>query len=93
MGVQKTGSAYEVKIRQFWYDFDVFAHFGIRMYWFMNEILILSRSDNLEFSVSSSGGRSDGRGRPKRPKIWHGTLHWSPRPVLSVQERAPTFAK
>ena len=54
-GFKKSRVGYEVKVFCLWSDLDVFNHFGIRRYWFMNRILILSRSDKLKFSTSSSG--------------------------------------
>ena len=44
-----------IKSRQFWSDFDVWDGFGIRRYGLTNRILILSQSDDLEFSASSTG--------------------------------------
>ena len=59
-GILKFIQGVLIKVRHFWSDFDVFGHYGIRRYWFINEILILSRSDNLQFSASST----------VRPKLW-----------------------
>ena len=43
-----------VKNRQFWSDFNVFGHFGIRRYWLINRILILRQSDDFEILAPSS---------------------------------------